>query len=336
VLLPQLTLLQPVRPSPIPEWGGEQFSNLPALADEELRRKASGYLRGIEEMAALRGSQGILASIVAEWDGTDAHENRFGIESRLRGAERVTLDPEDLLRIESAVFLELARNLDEREIDLEASLSEVGRLEGEFRKILGEIEEGELREYVGPEDAPLTPDRVGPAYMLSSRLLNWRRLFVACAPEGLVMPVSITDEAVGEAVESGVSRSSLAVIPALHRLTPDAFLELRERLREADGAMFSFWRELERVLGGGEASQSGDARLEEQAGRLSLQIEDFLEEGDVPEKEKVELSLLSFQNSTHEALWKHSDKLGFELCEGKFPKMGPASSALLCLTSLEK
>ncbi len=348
VLLPQLSLFQPVRPAPIPAWGGEQFWNLSALDDEELTRRAGQYLKGLEDMAAVQGTGSVLASIMVQWDKKDVHESRFGIQSRLRGAGSEAPDPEELLRIESAVFLELARTLDEREIDLEASLAEAGKLEGKFREILGGVGDGELKDFeieelTGPGDSPLAADRSGLPFMLSRRLRDWYRLYATGPVRGPMVPIALNGEVIEEIMESvrngggagrgpGFSELSLAVIPALDSLEPRSFLKLHAGLRDASGPLSSYWKEMERAIGEGGASVSGEGGLEAVAGRLREQVEQFLIDEGVSEKKMVELVLVRFENVTHESLWEHFDKLGFDLWEGAFPPMGPVSAAVLCLT----
>ncbi len=350
LLLPRLNLLHILRPSSVPEWGAAQFKNEPAISDGELLGKIDAYLKGFREMAAIQGAGGVLAAMAAEWKRPEVHESRFRIQSHLRGSAPQLPDPEELLLLEAAVFLELAADLDVREMDLEADLSGIGKLEDSFREILGYVDEEELKEFHELAAPPLPVDQGYLSYMLARRMGAWYRLYTAgTASSEPSAPVTMNAEVVEELADSirsdwahegqdiRISRRTLASIPALSDLSAEAFLELRRELFEPGSPLDSFHREVERAVARMETSPESGGEMENAARALRDFLEDYCDRAGAPRQpgsRRAHLTLVGFDNSTHADFWKRLDSLGFELWEEEFSSRKPAPS-VLCITEGE-
>ena len=136
-LVPELHMLQILRPPAIPEWGTRQFSDWPAITDQGMIEAVRGSLRSYQDFAAIHGEETGLASISHEHIAGEYSESRLQIQTDLRKKETPAAELSRAMLTEASVFLEMARDLDEREIELETGIALVDRLESEFREILG-------------------------------------------------------------------------------------------------------------------------------------------------------------------------------------------------------
>ncbi|NLI82644.1 MAG: hypothetical protein GX443_13290 [Deltaproteobacteria bacterium] len=191
-LFPAFTLLRVLRLPCLPDWGGDPLRTWPAITNAELLEAVRGSYRAYQDYAALHGEESGLAAISHERIAGELEESRFRIQSILRGREAATSPQEDAGRmlVEAAVFLEMARDLDERQMELEAGISQVDRLEHEFREILGISGEEELQEIVETVTPPLVPSEMA-SFRLPLRMAYWLRLFHGNLPEGF--PIFVTE-----------------------------------------------------------------------------------------------------------------------------------------------
>ncbi|MFP5211912.1 MAG: hypothetical protein ACLGPL_00895, partial [Acidobacteriota bacterium] len=113
LLLPRLFILEAVRPPILPEWAGERFSPWPAIGDEGLRERIGQILQGYREMAAIHGEGAAMAAMMERWM-EDLRESRLSIQSTIRGRKADELDERQKAIVEAALFLEMARDFDEK------------------------------------------------------------------------------------------------------------------------------------------------------------------------------------------------------------------------------
>jgi hypothetical protein len=285
----------------------------------------------------MHGTGGLLAAVSSDWGRTGARESRFSIQSTLRGNAPAPPDPEEQLLFEAAVFLELARDLDERDMDLESGSLQVDKLEAEFRNILGAVDEVELQEMRDVATYSISSDKTNISFMLRKRMAYWYRLFANMERIEPTILTVLTQEVIDELLEPvrtkwahegkelKVSKIPLATIPTLDRLEPKAFLELRQKLEEPDSPLASFRQELEKTLKAPQplTLESG-MDIQAEAENCRKYVEDFCRQSKAPGQQQVHLTLIRFENMTHDDFWRYLDDLGYEMWEGELSSMGPA------------
>jgi hypothetical protein len=339
ILLPNLSLIQVLQTPFIPEWAADRFQAYPTLSPGKLLDRARDCYKGYQEMAGLHGEGVDLAALSCDW--VDTKESRTHIQGTLRGREALNGEHKDRFLLEAAVFIEMARELDQQEIELETSYDRLSSLEEEFKQIIGIGPEDELEEAVQALSRPLRPEKSGLFYMLSKRITFWLRLLALRMPERSPAFVCIGSEIVEELLDPlrterghtgkplNVQRHSLAVIPSLERLKIDDFRNLFSNLHDKN-MLAPYWQSLEDFQ-----KEPGAARfheeLEQRVDLLRKAIEDFgrkVEHFD--EHHQVELTLTVPQGCYREDLWKCIDRSGHEaLQDHGVPHRSP--SALLCL-----
>jgi len=137
ILLSRLGILQVLRGPVLPSCAGERIDAWPVISDSEDLERIRLYLKGYFDFAEQLGEKGLLAC--RGWialAGEDL-ESRFRIQDRVRGEGSEEEDRKERLLLEAAIFHEIARNLDEKELEVVSGMVEVERLEEEFRRILG-------------------------------------------------------------------------------------------------------------------------------------------------------------------------------------------------------
>lgn len=335
LLIPRMCLLQVLRPPFIPQWGLEQFCGLPVIGDEDQIEQVKLFLKGFQEFASLHGENSMMASLSHEWIAREAHESRFSIQSELKGKGEEQSKRNFL--IEAAVFLEMARELDEHEAELEGNLLEVEGLEDEFRQILG-IESGEDLD----EDAlkSLTPslvsERTGLSFMLQKRIACWLRLLLNRMDQEADSPVfvalshevmeEVLDPIVAEHDRSGKPlefvQTALCTLPSLERLTSEDFQALAQNLL-ASGLLADYRKKLEDFL-----RYPADSSLKEaltaSSAAMKKNVEDFSKACGKPGSRQVSLTLTALQGCTLADLGRHFDKEGRQAwAKARLPKTTP-------------
>lgn len=245
VLLPRLFLLQVARPPAPPRWAADRVFAWPAVPEEQERERIIQYLKSYEYYADLYGEQGNLAAMSLH-KGGNLGESRLKIESALKGKTHQDPDLEKTLLLEAALFLEMARDLDEREMELEGTFARIGKLEDEFRTILGITGEEEVDEAAETLSPPLAPGKADLSFMLSRRIALWLRLFSFNPPDAQPVLVATCPEVVDEVIDAlrgryeGAGRSldsesmTLAAIPDLSAAAAEDFESFLSDPSEAD------------------------------------------------------------------------------------------------------
>lgn len=324
IFLPHLSVVEAVAPARIPPWAAPRTTTLPSASLGQGLELARQCLAGYRGLGELHGASGMLSAIVRDWAG-DPAESRLGIQHFLRDRPGGQQDPRELLLIEAAVFLEMARLLDEEEIELDRSILRARALEAEFREIVGAAEEEETREELETLTVSLDIDRSHLSYMLRERIGHWLRLFGTSAVEAPTALVAGNPQVTHEMLEASIPRGSnpasfrpaarqirLASIPDPGNLTPEAFETLLAGLGQS-GILESTWTTLGLYL-----KDPAAAVLEEvlqdkitalQAEFASLAAAEDFADGDT----SMELWLTVFTDLTWGDLWRFFDKKGFDV-----------------------
>ena len=343
-LLPRLQVLQAVHPPVFQPWTADRFTAWPVIADETMKEEIRGRWREFQEYAAIHGEKGLLESAARRWFAGEDPENRFSIQETLRGEGTGRDDaptPKSLL-VEGALFLEMARDLDEKAGELEEGLARANTLEEEFRDILGLSEGDELDEVPDALNLPLFNEIEDVAYRLPQRMASWLRLIGAVAnlPEAPILISShkkILEELAEAARELRRDPEGEANLPLplwafsdLGKLSSEDFSALLEDSRVSSAAA-QWWEALDSVMDAGE----NDTFMETcwmKGAALQQAFEDAAEgKFDLPD-EKVGLSITVLRECSLDALWKAFDKAA-----GHFPpqeRLLPASTPVLNLTVL--
>lgn len=339
ILVPSVSLLQVVRPPAVPKWAGDIFPGWPVpLSDDEINQ-VSLYLRSCKDFAELHGEDGILACMGREW--TEAfEETRVQIQSELKGKAPQSPDRRQGLVLEASAFLEMARELDEREMEIDTGLVRLGGLEEQFRKILGIEDDDDLAEAAGALSPRLVPDQAGLRFMLARRAACWLRLFASRQAKESPVLIAVADDIAQEIVEPvraararngeghEVLHTQLATIPDPSALSPEAFLELRLELAREEIAS-SFQRTLQAVL----ADPSDSARLdklESDAGLLHAALDRIRTKTGADSPRAIVLSLYRIDGFGISDLWRCTDRAGIQAWEPDGPEV-PGPFLLLSL-----
>jgi hypothetical protein len=216
--LPHLRVLEIAGKASIPEEVQQKVSGWPVLIGEELSTRIIASIEAYRTFALVHGGPGgILGFLNQAFDEVD--ETRFKIQEELReksqsdiapasipesggpfGETSLTLDP---VLFQAALFLEIARELDEEELEIASSYDRLGAIELEFREILGI--EGDEPERAETNLTPaLAPDTNGLLYMLPKRIESWFSMlssFSLSQIEDLPVFVTCFPEVVEEVVE---------------------------------------------------------------------------------------------------------------------------------------
>jgi len=327
VLIPHLHLLQAARAPDVPGWADPFFSAMPTISDEQ-DNQVRALLKEYKNFASLVGNGAMLASVTHLTEETNRRESRFRIQSTIKGrGEQGQLQPTEVAILEAALFLEMARDLDQQGIELETDVARARSLEKEFRDILGIAGEDDLEEPLEIGDAALAPETSYLTFMLKKRMAFWLRLFSAEASGKSPILVTIAPEVVDEIVDplmsvanlvnkpaTGMSRMSLASIPSLSWLDGEQFQELMEELKGSD-IMQAYQKSLENVLRDPKGSSAME-ELKQAAAHLRSRLAVHSEENEDSGHEQASLSLTLIESLTLEDLWKGLDKEGFQALGG--------------------
>lgn len=300
--LPHLNLFELTQPAAIPEWGRGKFHGLPAVPDSGFRAAIASCVREYHAFAELHGGAGGTLGYLTQLIDS-AGESRLEIQEQLRGKGPKGPDPDRLGLLKAAVFLEIARELDEKERELDASYARLNVLEEEFRDILGITPDEKLPEAEETLSPPLLPDSAGRQFMLARRMECWLQLFATQNISG--MPVFVTSDSrvLEEALEIvraacertgknfAAARFPLGSLPRVDRLGRKQF----QSLIEAPGnpaLLSSCWESLDGFIR--LAGQSGDPR-ELTAGSESLRhrLDTLCKNCELPRQDLTTLLLVS-------------------------------------------
>jgi hypothetical protein len=321
LFLPQLAILEVLQAPALPPWGRDHFLTLPVFTDTALRARARRLLDECRGFAELHRDGGLL-TFLAQADGKDeAETSSFLLQTAVRGKG----PEEEAVRagrwLEAAVFLELARDLDEEEMELEGSFQRLGALEEEFRHIIGGSPEEELGADLGAVDIPLSPDRVRLSFMLARRARYWYRLMALTSASGTFTAVALSAEAIAEVldpVETEWERSgkpfrplqvALAALPSLDGLSDEDFLAVERRLHRAPPNLQRYWEALAAVVAA-PADQRNHARAAAAGRALEEEVAALAAAHGGPTPGATTLQLVHLAGANHRDLWRHHDPAG--------------------------
>ena len=199
VFLPHLNILEIISRAAIPEWAKERVYGRTGLDKGELFSLIRASLEGYRDFAKVHGGPGgVLGYIKQALDEID--EPRYRIQEELRGNLPPGKDKEEREIVQASIFLEMARELDEKELEIVAGYDRVNAIEQEFRDILG-IEDGESETVETDLLSDLVPDENGLLYMLAKRIESWFRVLSSRPLESLPVLVAGFPEVAAEAFD---------------------------------------------------------------------------------------------------------------------------------------
>lgn len=175
---PTMHCLRAIGPAGLPQWAEPLCEQHGPALPEDFWEQARNFYKGYQDLGTHMGEDGLMAVVSRDWAGEAAPETRSHIQSMLRGVGPKPIDAAEGLLMESVVFLEMAKELDLRELELFADVSQVGQLEEKLLKALGSDEEdsAELQRALETTNPPLSPDWGHFAYLLRQRIGFWFRL----------------------------------------------------------------------------------------------------------------------------------------------------------------
>lgn len=319
LLIPHLHLLQISRQLHLPEWGHQFFSARHTLSEEQ-GHQVRALLKQYKSFADLVGDGAVLASLSHFSDEMNWRESRFRIQSAIKGqGEQQHFHESEVATLEAALFLEMARDLDQQGMELESDVARAKNTEREFGNILGITSEDDLEEPFEIGDSSLAPERNYMNFMLRKRMAFWLRLFSAERTENLPVLVTAVPEVVEELLDplmsvagsviepsSRVVRIPLASIPSLNHLDREQLQLLIDDLT-ASGILQVYGQSLEKVLRNPEELTSIE-ELNQIAAQLKTRLTDYCEGDEDSKHEQIDLSLTLIENLTIKDVWKRLDK----------------------------
>jgi hypothetical protein len=259
LVLPGLSVLQVTSPPAAPDWLLQMVTAWPAITEKQQIETIGLCLKGYREFAAVHGDDSVLASLSLDRISKDFAESRFRIQTELKKNNAGEPGDAEIALLEAAVFLEMARDLDEKEMEVEAGLTRMDSLEGEFREILGISEDEALEDTMETLSPPLRAGNTGLSFMLPKRIQSWFRLLFNHMPAACPVLVTTSEPALAELFEhfrmpddqggkiSEPTRIALGSIPTVDDLAVEDFLSLLSD-PEASGILASYWQALQSVL----------------------------------------------------------------------------------------
>ena len=207
--------------------------------------------------------------------------------------------------LQAALFLEIARELDEKELEIQSGYARLNSIEREFRDILG-IENDESGRAETNLTPALAPDTNGLLYMLPKRIESWFRLFAIKPVENMPVFVACFPEVIEETLEIirtwcerdekefSAANYLLGSIAGLDGLGAKQFRSLIEAPGMSE-LLSSYQHDLEKVItsaaGGGKA-----AELEEKSLLVQSSFDKFCRNAQMPEENTINLRLTVVQN----------------------------------------
>ena len=331
ILLPRLSVLQAIRPPVIPAWLQEMVTGWPAIMEQERIENIKLCLKGYQEFATVHGENSALSSISLDQISRDFAESRFRIQTRLKKDDPDESGTSESALPEAAIFLEMARDLDEKEMEVEAGFTQIGDLEGEFRQILGISDDEELADTIETLVPPLRAEKAYLSFMLPKRIQSWFRLLsnrmpVACPTlvttselvvEELFEPLRAEYDRAGRTLQ--LSRIPLGSIPAMDDLPMEEFLSVLSD-PEASGLVTSYWHSLDNVLASPHDS-TNQAALSRAADTLQDHLLNYRREIGLSGSAEMRLDLVFDNEMRWSSVRKHYDPVSGsgQLIENPYP-----------------
>jgi hypothetical protein len=313
LLLPGLSMLQVLRPLAVPDWLSPMVVGWPVVTGEERTESIRLALKGYQEFATVHGEDSVLASLTLDKISKNFSESRLRIQSELKKKDADTVDEREIRMLEAAIFLEMARDLDEKEIEVAAGLAQMDSLEGEFREILGISDDEGIEDTLETMSPPLRADKAGLSYMLPKRIESWFRLLSDHMPPAcpvLVTMGPVLEEffewfcakggAAGNVPEPNLM--PLASIPAMNGLATEDFLSLLSD-PEAANILTAFWRGLEDIILS-PGDQIGREALSQTADALQDYLRQYCREIGISGEGTVSIELVVGDALSWNTIWK--------------------------------
>lgn len=199
-----LECLRVVEAASIPKWAEPLCEQRALDKGERFWDRVRAVCQGYRELGSRVGEDGLMAVLSRDWALDAGPESRGHIQSILKGVSPEPPDMEEWLLTEAAVFLELGRELDIRELELSQNLEHVGRLEEKLLQTLGADEEdtAELQKALETTNPPLSPDWGHFGYLLRRRIGYWFRMFHGThVPAGRIVLAAMGRDVVDEALD---------------------------------------------------------------------------------------------------------------------------------------
>ncbi len=220
-LLPCLNMLEIISRASIPERAKDRICVHPVISQAELISRIRNSIEGYREFAKVHGGPGGILGFLSHAFG-ETDEPRYRIQEELRGKVPPEKDAKESQIVQAALFLEMARELDEKELEIEAGFDRMNQIEQEFRDILG-IEEEEAHQVGSDLSSPLVLDESSLLYMLKKRIESWFRMLSSGPATKMPVFVTVFPEVVLEAldiVRTGCEKSGQDFSTAAYTLGP--------------------------------------------------------------------------------------------------------------------
>ena len=323
ILLPAVSVLKIIEPPAVPRWAEYCVVIENALADPELEKKVRLQMKGYKNLAEVVGDGDLIASL--GWENDRGGEDVRQIRGRLLDGREADVKTGEKLLTEAALVLEMARDLDERDIELQKNIDHAGVLEDEFREILG-IADDEVEETSVPLNLRLVPEREYLSYMLERRAVCRLRLHAFGKQEGFPFPVCIAPDFADQIMDIVETRmeqegkpwtggkTALPSVPVVRGLPPESLAAIPGLLN--DGRILAVYHEsLGKAL---ESPKDTAVRndLAESAALVFAALDEVFEDEEVV-IERVPLSLVE-AGCTWGELWGRLDKEGHEAFGNEF------------------
>ncbi len=268
LFLPRLEILEVISPARIPEWARERISARPAVNESEMFSRIEGCIAGYRDFAKVHGGPGGMLGYIKE-ALSEIDEPRYRIQEELRGKLPGANDTVEMETLKAALFLEMARELDEKELDMEAGYDRLNAIEQQFRDILG-IEDEESEQLRTNLAQTLFPDESGSLYLLDKRIESWFLMLSRGPVSSMPVFVAGFSEAIDQVLDiirTGCERKGKDFSTAAYKLGPVSLsrTEERESSRIASSCLPDLDRFLTSVLRNEDPRELEGKRLELQS-----------------------------------------------------------------------
>lgn len=182
--LPSVHVLGFIRQPYCPPWDRGTIATCLLSLEGEKAQSLNNVYKGYQEFAKIHGERHLLETISLTKTQDEWEESRPHLRSMLKTAETASSDQVWSILVESIIFLELARELDERDIEVDNDLFKVKELENLFASSLGIETEDDLDEVEEPVRVVVEelPRRSYFGYLTKSRMSHWLRTYFARLP----------------------------------------------------------------------------------------------------------------------------------------------------------
>jgi len=181
LMLPSMQILGFIKPPYCPPWDRGMIATYSLSLTQDKMDLLRNIYKGYQEFAKIHGERHLLETISLATVEDEWAESRTRLRSVLKTPEAVSSDPMWNLITESIIFLELARDLDERDIEVDNDLFKVKDLEDQFKASLGleseeDLEDVEEAVRIAAEELPR---RSYFGYLTRMRMVYWLRVYFA-------------------------------------------------------------------------------------------------------------------------------------------------------------